>query len=77
MVDCHALCGQIKTLCASNAQIDDNWLSVCESACDARVQVLPDVAAQWKACVDAATDCNAGVACVSTPLGSGGSAGSK
>lgn len=76
-VDCDALCGQIKTLCASNPQVDDTWVSVCVSACGARMQVLPESAAQWQACVNAATDCSTGVQCVSTTSGSGGSAGSK
>lgn len=66
-VDCAAVCAHVKALCPDNAAISDVWLDVCESACDARVQVAPDTAALEQTCVMAAPDCSEAVNCVASP----------
>jgi hypothetical protein len=66
-VDCSAVCGHVKTLCADRTDVDANWLSVCEEACNVRVQAAPDTAALERDCVNAAADCNAAVSCVASP----------
>lgn len=66
-VDCGAVCGQVKVLCAENSAISDVWLSACQSACDARVQLTPDVAELERSCVAAAANCDAAVMCVAAP----------
>lgn len=66
-VDCAAVCGHVKTLCAENTTISDVWVEACTSACDARVQLTPDVAELEQACVMAAADCGAAINCVTAP----------
>jgi hypothetical protein len=73
-VDCPALCESVRTLCGADT-IDDNWVSVCTSACDARVRVAPETAELEDGCVRAAPDCTTAVLCVASPTGSGGSGG--
>jgi hypothetical protein len=66
-VDCAAVCGHVKSLCAENNTVSDTWVSACKSACDARVQLSPDVAELEQACVMAAADCSAAINCVASP----------
>ena len=67
VVDCRALCDHVATVCAGQSTIDANWLDVCRSACDVRVQVAPDTAVLEKTCVDGAPDCTEAVLCVASP----------
>jgi len=66
-VDCAGVCGHVKTLCSENNTISDVWVDACKSACDARVQLTPDVAELEQACVMAAADCSAAINCVTAP----------
>lgn len=66
-VDCAAVCGHVKVLCADNGSISDVWVDACKSACDARVQLTPAVAELEQTCVMAATDCSASINCVASP----------
>lgn len=66
-IDCGAVCERVRDLCAGNAAIDDVWVSVCQSQCQARVQLTPDVAALESLCVGAASTCDTAVSCVATP----------
>lgn len=66
-VDCVAVCGQVRTLCASNSAIDDTWVDVCQTQCQDRFQLEPAVATLEAACVGAASSCDTAVTCVATP----------
>ncbi|HKO52750.1 MAG TPA: hypothetical protein VJV79_33815 [Polyangiaceae bacterium] len=66
-VDCGALCGQVKALCAESSPVSEVWVDACESACGARVQLTPDVAQLEQTCVMAAAGCSAAVSCVASP----------
>jgi len=66
-VDCAEVCGHVKVLCTENSAIGDVWVDACKSACDARVQLTPNVAELERACVTAAADCNAAINCVVMP----------
>jgi hypothetical protein len=71
-VDCEAVCNRVQTLCEGQSTIDENWLSVCRSACEVRLQVTPDVALLEQRCVESTTMCTAAILCVASPTGSGG-----
>jgi hypothetical protein len=66
-VDCAAVCGRVKSLCEESNAVSDVWVDACKSACDARVQLTPDVAELEEACVMAAADCRTAIACVASP----------
>lgn len=66
-VDCTAVCGHVKALCVDNSAISDVWLDACKTACEARVQVAPDIARLEQTCVSAAADCSASIVCVASP----------
>lgn len=65
--DCAAVCARVRTLCAGRSDIDDTWIAACQTQCQSRVQLEPDVATLEAACVNAASTCDTAVTCVATP----------
>ena len=66
-VDCAAVCAQVSALCPGRTDISEIWLDACRTACNARVQLRPDLALLEKTCVESAPTCNDAVACVANP----------
>jgi hypothetical protein len=66
-VDCAAVCGRVRDLCAGRPDVDDVWVDACQTQCGARVQLQPATAAEEAACVGAASTCDTAVTCAADP----------